>query len=102
MISWRERHRWPRFLSYRQWTRGHRVFEEGQNQQTLGSDVDALEDYVSCLPQPFGNTSGLRTEDHEAGIAFIGQLSGAFFGARSLLFYGPRYPDTFNKEFRGS
>jgi 5'-nucleotidase len=33
---------------------GFTVFEEGQNQQTLGSDVDALEDYASSLSQPFG------------------------------------------------
>jgi len=33
---------------------GFTVFEEGQNQQTLGSDVDALEEHVSGLPQPFG------------------------------------------------
>lgn len=33
---------------------GFTVFEEGQNQQSLGSDVDALEEYVSGLTQPFG------------------------------------------------
>jgi len=29
------------------------VLKEGQNVTTIGSDVDALEDYVSGLPQPF-------------------------------------------------
>ena len=33
---------------------GFTVFEEGQNPQTIGSDLDALEAHVSTLPQPFG------------------------------------------------
>jgi 5'-nucleotidase len=33
---------------------GFTVFNEGQNPQSLGSDVDALEEYVSSLQQPFG------------------------------------------------
>ena len=33
---------------------GFTVFKEGQNQETVGSDVDALEAHVSTLPQPFG------------------------------------------------
>ena len=33
---------------------GFTVFKEGQKQQSLGSDADALEEYVSNLEQPFG------------------------------------------------
>jgi 5'-nucleotidase len=33
---------------------GFTVFEEGQNQQSLGNDADALEEYISSLEQPFG------------------------------------------------
>lgn len=33
---------------------GFTVFKEGQNPQTIGSDLDALEAHVSALPQPFG------------------------------------------------
>jgi 5'-nucleotidase len=32
---------------------GFTVFKEGQNVQTLGGDLDALEEHVSSLPQPF-------------------------------------------------
>jgi len=33
---------------------GFTVFEEGQNPETIGSDVEALEAHVSILPQSFG------------------------------------------------
>ena len=33
---------------------GFTVFKEGLNQQSLGNDADALEEYVSDLEQPFG------------------------------------------------
>jgi 5'-nucleotidase len=32
---------------------GFTVFEQGQNQRTLGGDLDALEAYIDSLPQPF-------------------------------------------------
>ncbi|WP_325167249.1 bifunctional metallophosphatase/5'-nucleotidase [Rubrobacter xylanophilus] len=32
---------------------GFTVFKEGTNQQTLGSDLEALEAYIAGLPQPF-------------------------------------------------
>ena len=33
---------------------GFTVLKEGQNQQSLGNDADALEEYISGLAQPFG------------------------------------------------
>jgi 5'-nucleotidase len=33
---------------------GFTVLKEGQNQQSLGNDADALEEYISSLEQPFG------------------------------------------------
>ena len=33
---------------------GFTVFKEGTNPQTIGGDLDALEEHVSTLPQPFG------------------------------------------------
>ena len=32
---------------------GFTVFKEGQNPNTLGSDLDALEAYIDGLPSPF-------------------------------------------------
>ena len=32
---------------------GFTVFKEGQNPETLGSDLDALEAHIESLPQPF-------------------------------------------------
>lgn len=32
---------------------GFTVFKEGQNSQTLGSDLDALEAHIESLTQPF-------------------------------------------------
>ncbi|MEJ7820069.1 MAG: bifunctional metallophosphatase/5'-nucleotidase [Rubrobacteraceae bacterium] len=46
---------------------GFTVFKEGQNVQTLGSDLDALEAHVEGLPQPFSAPADAQTRITKEG-----------------------------------
>jgi 5'-nucleotidase len=46
---------------------GFTVLKEGQNQQSLGNDADALEEYISGLAQPFGPPADFGSRITEQG-----------------------------------